>query len=326
MNTTPRTWMDSLDKRPKLNKIDMRFGTWNVRSLYRTCSLRTVVEEILKYKLDLGGVQEVRWDGGGIAPAEGYTFFSGKGNENHELGTGFFVHMRIVSAAKKVEFISDRISYIILKGHWCDIIVMNVHAPTEDKIDDIKDRFYEELEHVFDKFPKYHMKVLLGDFNAKVGREDIFKPTIGNESLHEISNDNGVRVVNFATSKKLTDKSTMFPHRNIHKFTWTSPDGKIHNQTDHILIYRRWHSSILDVRSFRAADCDTDHYLVVAKMVKTCDPRMTANVLPSKAYRKQCRDKFMFKELVKSRGGGHSAAQLVEAQCYKPEGRGFKSQ
>jgi hypothetical protein len=51
------------------------------------------------------------------------------------------------------------------------------------------------------QFPKYHKKILLGDFNAKVGREDIFKPAIDNESLHEISNDNGVRVVNFATSK-----------------------------------------------------------------------------------------------------------------------------
>ncbi|PNF39764.1 hypothetical protein B7P43_G04711 [Cryptotermes secundus] len=55
---------------------------------------------------------------------------------------------------------------------------MNVHAPTEDKIDDIKNRFYAELEHVFDKFPNYPMKILVGDFNAKVGREDIFKPTL----------------------------------------------------------------------------------------------------------------------------------------------------
>jgi hypothetical protein len=91
------------------------------------------------------------------------------------------------------------------------------------------------------------MKILLEDFNAKVGREDIFKPTLGNESFHEISVDN--RVVNFATSKNLIVKSMMFSHRNIHKFTWTTPDGKVHNQIDHILIGRRRHSNILVVHS-----------------------------------------------------------------------------
>jgi hypothetical protein len=114
-----------------------------------------------------------------------------------------------------------------------------VHAPTEDKYDDIKDSFYEELEQVFEQFLRYHMKILLGDFNAKVGRQDIFKPVIGNESLHEASNDNGVRVVNFATSKYLIVKSTTFPHRSIHKNTWTSPDGVTHNQIDHVLIHKR---------------------------------------------------------------------------------------
>jgi hypothetical protein len=81
----------------------------------------------------------------------------------------------------------------------------------------VEDSFYEELECLFDKFPKYHMKILLGDFNAKVGREDMFKLTIGNESLHEIGNDNGVRLVNFATSKNIkSQKYTILPHRNIH--------------------------------------------------------------------------------------------------------------
>jgi len=103
------------------------------------------------------------------------------------------------------------------------------------------------------------MKILLGDFNAEVGRGNIFKPTIGNESLHQDSNDIGVRSVNFATSKNLVVKSTIFPHRNIHKYNWTSPDGKTHNQIDHILIERGWHSSILDVRSIRGSDCNTDH-------------------------------------------------------------------
>ena len=59
----------------------------------------------------------------------------------------------------------------------------------------------------------------------------------------------------------------MFPHRDIHKYTWTSsPEWKTHNQIDHILIDRRWHSSILDVRRFGGADCDTDYYLVFAKV------------------------------------------------------------
>jgi hypothetical protein len=129
-------------------------------------------------------------------------------------------------------------SYIILRGRWFHIIILNVHAPTEDKTDDVKDGFYEELKRIFDKFPKYHINILLGNVNAEVRREDIFKPTIVNEGLHEISNDNGVRVVNFVTSKNHIVRSTMFPHRNIHKYTWTSPDGNTHNQIDHILIDR----------------------------------------------------------------------------------------
>jgi hypothetical protein len=104
------------------------------------------------------------------------------------------------------------------------------------------------------------MNILIGDFNAKVGRENIFRPTIGNESLHEISNDNGIRKVKFATSKNLTVKSTVFKHRNIHKYNWTSTDGNTHNQIGHNLVDRRRHCSVLDVLSYRAADCDTDHW------------------------------------------------------------------
>jgi len=202
----------------------------------------------------------------GHSKSKRLSIFYGKGNENHQLGTGFFVNQRIASALKRVEFVSDRVSYIVVRGRCCNIIVLNVHAPSKEKSDESKDSFYEDLEQVFDHFPKYRMKILIGDFNAKVGRENIFKSTTGNESVHQDSNDNGVRLVNFATSKNLVVKSTMFPHRNIHKYTWTSPDGNTHNQIDHILIERRRQSSILDVRSFRGADCDSDHYLVVAKL------------------------------------------------------------
>jgi hypothetical protein len=110
--------------------MDIRFGTWNVRSMYKAGSLKTVWRELARYKLNLVGVQEVRWEGGGTEPAGEYTFFYEKRNKNHELGTGIFVHKSFISAVKRVEFVSDRMSYIILRGRWCHVIVLNVHAPT----------------------------------------------------------------------------------------------------------------------------------------------------------------------------------------------------
>jgi hypothetical protein len=115
--------------------------------------------------------------------------------------------------------------------------VLNVHMST-GKINYGKYSFHEELECISDKFPKYYTKILLRDFNAKIGREDIFKPTNGNDNLLEINNNNnnnGVRVINFAISKNIAVKSTLLPHCNIHTFTWTS-DVKTRNQTDNILI------------------------------------------------------------------------------------------
>jgi len=109
------------------------------------------------------------------------------------------------------------------------------------KVIKVEDKFYDELEHV-----------LLENFNAILGRV-ILKSKIRNESLHEIinDNDNGLRVANFATS------NTMFPHSNMHKYTWDSPDGKSYNQSDHILIDKRRYSSVVYVRYFRGAVAPT---------------------------------------------------------------------
>ena len=89
------------------------------------------------------GVQEVRWEKGDRVRAEDYNFLYGKRNE---LGTEFFVHHRIVSTVKRVEFVNDRMSYRVLRGRWCNITVLNVHAPSEEKSEDSKYSFYEDLE------------------------------------------------------------------------------------------------------------------------------------------------------------------------------------
>jgi hypothetical protein len=75
-----------------------------------------------------------------------------------------------MSAVKRIEFVSDNMSYIMFRGHWLHAIVLKGHAPTENEIDDVKDSFYEELENVFHEFPEYRIRMLLGDSNAKLGR------------------------------------------------------------------------------------------------------------------------------------------------------------
>lgn len=108
--------------------------------------------------------------------------------------------------------------------------------------------------------------ILLGDFNAKIGREDMYRQTNEKYSLHKESNDNGLRLINLAIAKDLVINSTTFMRKDIHKQTWTSPDGRTRNQINHILIQRRFRSSILDVRSYRRADCSSNHYMVGSKM------------------------------------------------------------
>ena len=113
----PRTWTDSLVQ-PKQWKRDMRFGTWSVRSLYRSGLLATAVRELARCKLYLVGVHEVKWEKGGTVRAGDYMFFYKKGSKNHQLGTGYFVHHRMLSAVKRVQFVCDRMSNIVLRGHY----------------------------------------------------------------------------------------------------------------------------------------------------------------------------------------------------------------
>ncbi|XP_039291972.1 craniofacial development protein 2-like [Nilaparvata lugens] len=161
--------------------------------------------------------------------------------------------------------VNERICVIRIREKFFNITLISVHAPTNEADENDKDAFYDNLEEIYRKVPDHDAKIVLGDFNAKIGREICFRPVIGIHSLHEESNANGLGVIDFASGKNMTVSSTYFKHKDIHKMTWCSPDGVTRNQIDHLLIDKRHGTDILDVRSYRGADCDTDHYLVKIK-------------------------------------------------------------
>lgn len=108
--------------------------------------------------------------------------------------------------------------------------------------------------------------LLIGDMNAKVGKEDIYLRTIGKHNLHEESNENETKLINFAAAKNMVVVSTCFLHKSIHKQTWISPGHRAANQIDHVIIEAKHFSDVMDVGSYRGANVDSDHYLVVARI------------------------------------------------------------
>jgi len=97
-----------------------------------------------------------------------------------------------------------------IQAKWFNIILINCYAPTEDKDEETKNDFFKQLEALYDTIPQNMVKIVLGGFNAKIEKEIDYKPTIGQQSLHNDSNDNGVRVISFATSKGMNISSTFF--------------------------------------------------------------------------------------------------------------------
>lgn len=106
------------------------------------------------------------------------------------------------------------------------------------------------------------MLIVTGDMNAKVGYDrEGYERVIGIHGMGQ-RNDNGGRLCEICDMNELVITGTLFPHKDIHKATWISPDRKTRNQIDHVLINKRFRNSVKDTRVYRSADIGSDHYLV----------------------------------------------------------------
>lgn len=124
-------------------------------------------------------------------------------------------------------------------------------APTEVKSDNKKDNFYEEYKCVSDQLVIYHLRILLGDLNATVGKEVVLRQTMGNESSYEIINDNEIKVVTFASSENLIFKNITFQHPTFVNYLYLDYSWSGDNQIDHFLMHNRRYSNIINAGFYR---------------------------------------------------------------------------
>jgi hypothetical protein len=203
--------------------------------LYRCVALRNLISIIQEYKIDILAILEVRWIGQNVLEKKEGTIYYSCHNQTHKFGTGFVVNMNM----KHLVIVCMRFCKLRLRGWFHNYSIFSVHAPTEEKEASEKDIFYDILE-------KLDIKIILGDFNTKIGQEENVKPIIGINSLHKVSN-NGMRLISYVASMDMVIGSTLFPHKNIHKAFWKSPDGSTANQIDQVLIDYHHNSSLQDV-------------------------------------------------------------------------------
>ena len=241
-------------------KRNMKIETWNVGSLFWSGVLKV---RPLNLDFDVVALQETRLESG-VQKFDNFALFnSGLESEKHEFGCGFYVSGEFLKHVKDFKIINERICCLRLKAKWFSCTLINVHAPTNKKMEEIKEAFYNLLEQNINQIARLDIEIILGDFNAKVGKESIYKLTTGNESLHNETNNNGTNMIQFAISNGLNVGSTMFPHIDIHKQTWYSADGRKVNQRDHVLISNRFRSTITGIRALRGPDIGSDHNLPV---------------------------------------------------------------
>jgi exonuclease III len=121
--------------------------------------------------------------------------------------------------------VNERMCKIRLKGHFRNITIIAAHAPTEEKADEEKEQFYDVLTTTCNQTPRYDTLIMMGDFNARIDRENFMKPVAGNFTIHEETNENRKHLGHFATMNNMIIKSTCFKHKIIHKGTWKVPGG-----------------------------------------------------------------------------------------------------
>jgi exonuclease III len=146
------------------------FGTWNVRTLFKTGALISLLSQLKEYRLGITALQETRWQGKDVMGMKSHTlFYSGKEEGTRELGVAFIVERSMKRNTLYFKAVDERICVLRIKTKLHNTSFINVHAPTEEKEEIQKEAFYQKVEEVYDACPSSDINIMLGDWRSPYG-------------------------------------------------------------------------------------------------------------------------------------------------------------
>ncbi|XP_050663868.1 craniofacial development protein 2-like [Leptidea sinapis] len=244
-----------------------RIGTWNTRGLLHPGKLSIVDEERERLNISILGVSETHLRGQGhFRTTLGSTLYFSGNDSCSKNGVGFLLPPKMNKYVLGYNPISDKIITMKLNTKPCLLNIVQVYAPTSTASDEDIDEFYGTLEKTLDDIPGRQITIIIGDWNAKIGKSEPGTHSSGIVGRYGlgIRNERGQRFAEFCLGRKLAIMNTLYQHHPRRLYTWRSPGERYRNQIDYIMINTRWRSSVKNVKTFPGADCGSDHVLLVA--------------------------------------------------------------
>jgi len=248
-----------IDKKGKITSLHV--ATFNVRTLSDDVHLQSLEIELSRIKWDIVGISEMRRPGEKILELNSKHILYNKGNNKKQGGVGFLINKRLSSNIEKFNATSDRVISVTLNiSKRYNLKVIQVYAPTSLSCEEELEQFYEDLYSEFNN-NKAHFNIIMGDFNAKIGRgeEECLGPfSYGNR------NDRGDDLINFATANNFKIMNTFFKKKINRRWTWRSPNFETFNEIDYILSDQL--CNVKDVQILNRVDIGSDHRMVRARI------------------------------------------------------------
>ena len=225
--------------------------------------------ELERLNVDIAVLQETRLAGFGSLQEKNYTiFWRGKGEDERRIhGVGFAVKTSLLPMIQPPTGGTERLLSVRVNTRTGPVNIIACYAPTLDSNPDEKDAFYEELDALIGQIPQTDDLYLLGDFNARVGSSHEDWPScIGHHGVGKL-NENGQRLLELCGNRQLCITNTYFQNKARHKVSWMHPRSHHWHQLDLVITKRDNLQKVYNTRSYHSADCDTDHAIVISKVV-----------------------------------------------------------